>query len=70
MKVLSHHQIDKRLWNSKLLQFSSDSIPPYGYAEYLDIVNPGWVAIWDEVAESYMPITIGGIFKNKVVSLG
>ncbi len=66
MAILSNSDIDKKLWNQKLMTFAGHSIPPYGFAEYLDIVCPKWKAIWDEERSLFMPITTGGILRKKI----
>lgn len=66
MLIISNKNIDKKLWNQKLLALGGKSIPPYGFAEYLDVVNPKWKIIWDDETNTYVPLTIQGLFQNKL----
>lgn len=64
-KLLMHNEINKELWEKKMLNAFNGNL--YGYAWYLDLVSPNWQAIVSSNYEILVPLPVVNFFGKNIV---
>ncbi len=64
-KLLSHNEINKELWEKKMLDAFNGNL--YGYAWYLDLVSPNWQAIVSTNYEILVPLPVVKFFGKNII---